>query len=91
MSVLCIKLSNIKTTKALTEVMETAEKTDTLIVYFSPLRLQSPLRSCENIGDVLLPEIGCSAADFLKFASQIRVQLFLCVGLWAGVFLGSDV
>lgn len=57
----------------------------------STLRLQSPINSCENLGEILLPEIGSSAADFLQFASQIRVQLFQCVGLWAGGLLGSHI
>lgn len=46
------------------------------------------LSGCENS---LVPEVGRSAADFLQFASQIRIQLFLCVGLRAGGFLGSHV
>lgn len=46
------------------------------------------LSGCENS---LAPEVGRSAADFLQFASQIRIQLFLCVGLRAGGFLGSHV
>lgn len=57
----------------------------------SALRLQSPLYSCVNMGEILLPEIGSSTADFLQLASQIRVQLFQCVRLRAGGFFRSHI